>query len=170
MRSQTAGIPLRSISGRDVGVFVGASMSDYQKILDRDTETSPMYQATGTSSNIISNRVSYAFNLKGPSITVDTACSSSLVALHLACQSLRAGESCEALVGGVFVLLSPDAMSGMSYLRYLRLETRFGRSLSDSSQDCFLKRVNATPMIAGEPDMVVEKVLPRWYLSHCKTR
>ena len=45
----------------------------------------------------IANRVSYAFDLRGPSMTVDTMCSASLVALHLATRALRAGE-CEVAV------------------------------------------------------------------------
>ncbi|PRC41549.1 polyketide synthase, partial [Mycobacterium sp. ITM-2017-0098] len=57
--------------------------------------------------SIIANRVSYYFDLRGPSVTVDTACSSSLVAIHLACQSLRTGDSDVALAAGVNVILSP---------------------------------------------------------------
>ena len=49
----------------------------------------------------VANRISYALDLRGPSLAVDTACSASLVALHLACQSLRAGEMPVALAGGV---------------------------------------------------------------------
>src|SRR5690606_8793723 len=48
-------------------------------------------------------RVSYKFNLQGPSITVQCACSTSLVATHLACQSLISGESDVALAGGVSI-------------------------------------------------------------------
>lgn len=49
----------------------------------------PTYHATGSSGAILANRISWFFDLKGPSVTVDTACSSSLVALDQACQELR---------------------------------------------------------------------------------
>jgi acyl transferase domain-containing protein len=65
---------------------------------------------TGGGHAMLSNRLSYYYNLSGPSITVDTACSSSLVALHLACQSLRAGECSSAIVGGVNCILDPVQM------------------------------------------------------------
>lgn len=77
-----------------------------------------MYQSTGTSANILSNRISYVFDLKGASITMDTACSSSLAALHVACQSLRIGENTQVIVCGSHMMLSPDTMVGMSMLRY----------------------------------------------------
>ena len=49
--------------------------------------------ATGTGTAMLSNRISWFFDLHGPSLTLDTACSSSLYALHLAVQGLRSGES-----------------------------------------------------------------------------
>ena len=116
----SAGIPLHKIAGRQVAVFVGACGSDYATLLCRDPETTPKYQTTGSAFSITANRLSYTFDLKGPSATVDTACSASLTALHLACQCLRTGESEQAIVGGVNVLMSPDLMSGMSSLRYQR--------------------------------------------------
>jgi acyl transferase domain-containing protein len=62
---------------------------------------------------MLSNRLSYYFNLKGPSVTMDTACSASLVALHLAAQSIKAGECKQAVVGGVNVMLNHDMMITM---------------------------------------------------------
>lgn len=62
-------------------------------MITRDPENGTMYHATGNGAAILSNRLSWFFDLKGPSITLDTACSSSLVSLHLACQSLCTGES-----------------------------------------------------------------------------
>jgi len=72
--------------------------------------------ATGTGPAMLSNRISYFFNLKGPSITIDTACSASLVALHLACQSLRTGETKQAIIGGTNMIINPDIMISMSLL------------------------------------------------------
>ena len=63
------------------------------------------------------NRVSYFFDLKGPSVTVDTACSGGLVALHLACQSLRMGDASMAVAAGVNVVLSHEFMSTMSMMK-----------------------------------------------------
>lgn len=78
-----------------------------------------MYQCTnaGQSRAMMSNRVSYFFDLKGPSVTVDTACSGSLVALHLACQSLRTEDASMAITAGVNLILSHEFMSTMSMMR-----------------------------------------------------
>lgn len=84
---------MKEIVGSKTSCYVGGFTKDYSHILDRDSEDSLMYSATGTGTAMLSNRLSWFFDLKGPSVSIDTACSSSLVAVHLACQSLRAGES-----------------------------------------------------------------------------
>lgn len=78
----------------------------------------PVYQATGGGPSLafLSNRLSYYFDLKGPSVTVDTACSASLVALHLACQTIRTGESKVAIAGGSNSILSHEIMITMSMM------------------------------------------------------
>lgn len=111
---ENGGFPKQSFAGKNVGVFIGASFADYELNNIRDTDSTPMYQATGCASSLLSNRISYYFNFTGPSITVDTACSSSLVALHLACQSLLNGESSLAIVGGAHLNLLPDYFTTMS--------------------------------------------------------
>jgi acyl transferase domain-containing protein/acyl-CoA synthetase (AMP-forming)/AMP-acid ligase II/NADPH:quinone reductase-like Zn-dependent oxidoreductase/acyl carrier protein len=88
------------------GVFVGMLSNDYGGF-QADPAFADMYVGTGNASSIASNRISYALNLRGPSMTVDTACSSSLVALHLACTSIWNGETELALAGGVNLLLMP---------------------------------------------------------------
>lgn len=75
---------------------------------------STSYRFTGTGVALVSNRISYYFNLRGPSITIDTACSGSLVAVHEACKAIRIGEVQQALVGGTNLILDPERISVMS--------------------------------------------------------
>ncbi|KAJ5340883.1 hypothetical protein N7541_010007 [Penicillium brevicompactum] len=116
---ESAGIPKENIARRKVGVFAGGNFSDYELNNVRDMDTIPMYQATGCAPSLQSNRLSYFFDLRGPSITVDTACSSSLVALHYAVQSLRGGESEEALVVGCHLNIIPDLFVSTSMSQLL---------------------------------------------------
>ena len=88
-----AGIPLSQALGSNTSVYVGSFVNDYIGILTKDPEFPVKYKATGTSNTMLANRLSWFFDLQGPSVTLDTACSSSLNALHLACQSLRMKES-----------------------------------------------------------------------------
>lgn len=104
---EDGGIPPASLRGSDTGVFVGISGSDYGLLLSSDLRMTDAYVGTGSSLSIAANRVSFAFDLHGPSLAIDTACSSSLVAAHLACRSLRLRETGAALVGGVNIILSP---------------------------------------------------------------
>lgn len=97
------------LAGSSTGVFVGVhSLSnDYQLGQVGDLHGLTHYSGTGSSHAVISGRLSYLLDLRGPSVAVDTACSSSLVAVHQAVQSLRAGESSAAIVGGVNLLVDP---------------------------------------------------------------
>jgi len=105
-----AGIPVESLSGSDTGVFIGISSHDYGDIQNSPSERQFIgsHSSAGGAQSIAANRISYTFDLKGPSFIVDTACSSSLVAAHLACMSLRNGECSVALVGGVNAILKPE--------------------------------------------------------------
>ncbi|GAA3453675.1 type I polyketide synthase [Dactylosporangium matsuzakiense] len=105
---EDAGIVPGSLAGTRTGVFVGISASDYGRLLAAGPGRLGPYTGTGQALSIAANRISYALDLKGPSVAVDTACSSSLVALHLACRALRHGEADTALAGGVNLVLSGD--------------------------------------------------------------
>ncbi|KAJ5103216.1 hypothetical protein N7532_003745 [Penicillium argentinense] len=123
---ESAGISLNHIAGSRTSCFVGSFCADYTDILLRDPECVPMYQCTnaGQSRAMTANRISYFYDLKGPSVTVDTACSGSLVALHLACQSLHTGDATMAIAAGVNVILSHEFMSTMSMMRFLSPDGR----------------------------------------------
>ena len=90
---ENAGFAPSSLAGTRTGVYVGASALDYSIMGLNDPAVTDAYYATGNTLSIISNRLSYIFDLHGPSLCLDTACSSSLVALHEACQALLGGIS-----------------------------------------------------------------------------
>ena len=119
-----AGIPADTLSQTATGVFVGISNCDYARLLFRGLESVDAYSATGTSLAVAANRLSYALNLRGPSLAVDTACSSALVATHLACRSLHRQESDVALVGGVNLILTPEGSIAFSQTRMLAADGR----------------------------------------------
>ena len=89
----SAGIPMDQTVGSRTAVYVGSSARDYEALQARDPEIPARYLGTGIGTALLANRVSWFYDLKGPSISLDTACSSSLSAMHLACQSLKSHES-----------------------------------------------------------------------------
>ena len=92
---------------------------EYQTNLTFPASDVNPYTNSGTNSCMIANRVSYEFDLKGPSFSMDTACSSSLYAIHLACEALRHGDCDMALAGGVNLLLHPFTSIGFSQAQML---------------------------------------------------
>jgi amino acid adenylation domain-containing protein len=90
-----------------VGVYAGVMYGEYQLF---GAEESLKGNHIGVPGNLasIANRVSYVFNLHGPSMTTDTMCSSSLTAIHLACQDLKLRRTSMAIAGGVNVTIHPN--------------------------------------------------------------
>lgn len=104
-----AGIKPSSLRGSHCGVFLGVASLDYSYRLMEDLEIIDTTSATSNTGSIVSNRLSYLFDLHGPSMSIDTACSSAMVAFHQACAAIRAGETSMALTGGVSLHLHPFA-------------------------------------------------------------
>ncbi|MEU2903836.1 amino acid adenylation domain-containing protein [Streptomyces globisporus] len=98
------------LAGSNVAVYVGAFTLDYKilQFADLGFTSLAAHTATGTMMTMVSNRISYCFDFRGPSLSVDTACSSSLVAVHLACQALHNGETDLALAGGTLLHMAPQ--------------------------------------------------------------
>lgn len=116
---ENAGQAVDKLAGSQTGVFVGISGNDYARLLYNNPKYIDAYAGTGNAHSIAANRLSYLFDLRGPSIAIDTACSSSLVAVHMACQSLRSGECNVALAGGVNVILTPELTITFSQARMM---------------------------------------------------
>ncbi len=113
---EDAGVVLDLDQGTNIGVFMGVSHTDYQNIQGGATDRAGIssHSPTGNAHSIAANRISYCFNLKGPSLSVDTACSSALTAVHLACEQIRQGRCEMAMAGGVTVMITPDGFIGFS--------------------------------------------------------
>ncbi|QUQ67012.1 type I polyketide synthase [Kutzneria sp. CA-103260] len=111
---EDAGIRPADLAGNRAGVYVGQAMSNYWDLLSRAGVLDIHSGVNSGTRAALPGRLSFFFDLRGPSISLDTACSSSLVAVHLAMQSLRSGESNLALVGGVNMILQPHETVALS--------------------------------------------------------
>jgi len=121
---ENAGVPPSTLSGTDCAVYVGISSLDYGTRGLDDLAALSSHSMTGNTLSMAANRLSYVYDLHGPSLAVDTACSSSLVALHHACRALQVGEANTALVGGVNLLLHPYPFVGFTKASMLSADGR----------------------------------------------
>ena len=121
---EDAGLLVEQISGTRSGVYVGHMHVDYAERQYRRGLDTLIPPDVKNYSSLLSGRLSYTFDLRGPSVSIDTACSGSLVALHLACQSLRADETTLALVCGVNLKLLPDEDVLFSQVRMIAPDGR----------------------------------------------
>ena len=88
-----AGIPMKKVANSNTSVYTGSFGDDYKSFSTKDPQFGGQYSASSVSANMLANRISWYFDLRGESINMDTACSSTLVAFHTACQRLRNNES-----------------------------------------------------------------------------
>ncbi|WP_082825650.1 type I polyketide synthase, partial [Pseudovibrio axinellae] len=151
---EDAGISPDVLAGDQVGVYVGASALDYANESLFDPNVATGHFMTGNTLSIISNRLSYIYDFKGPSFTVDTACSSSLVALHEAYRALNSGRIDCAIVAGVNVLASPFPFVGFAQATMLS---------SDGQCKAFDAKGNGYVRSEGGVALVIRrKDAPRW--------
>ncbi|MFJ6408424.1 SDR family NAD(P)-dependent oxidoreductase [Streptomyces hydrogenans] len=142
---EDAGIVPAALAGSAASVFVGSLRDDYAGlVLSGGDAAITSHTNTGTHRGVIANRVSYALDLRGPSVVVDTAQSSSLVAVHLAAQSVRSGESPVALAAGVNLNLLAEGALGAK---------RFGGLSPDGHSYVFDARANG--YVRGEGAVVL---------------
>ncbi|MEU8181974.1 beta-ketoacyl synthase N-terminal-like domain-containing protein [Micromonospora sp. NPDC049044] len=142
---EDAGITRDQLRGSPTGVFVGANAGDFLQLQLRDPAQISTYTSAGGANSLIPNRLSYLYDLRGPSMTVDTACSSALVALHLAAQSLRAGECDSAVVGGLNLMFSPTTTLGFAKLGALAQDGRC--KTFDSRADGYVRSEGVTVLV-----------------------
>ena len=138
---EDAGIADRDLAGTGAGVFVGLWRNDYEARVTADPGDIDFHMTTGTGRYSASGRLSYLFDVSGPSLTVDTHCSSSLVAVHLAVESLANGETDLALAGGANVILDPTIT--IAYSRSGMLSSDGRSKFGDASADGYVRSEGA---------------------------
>ncbi|AIR89973.1 type I polyketide synthase [Pseudomonas cremoricolorata] len=104
---ENAGIKPSSLRGSNCGVYLGiAGVEQAYRLVD-DLASIDAATATGNTMSIAANRLSFFYDLRGPSMAIDTACSSSLVAFHQACQAILSGDVDQAVTGGISLHMHP---------------------------------------------------------------
>ncbi|PLN79543.1 hypothetical protein BDW42DRAFT_172734 [Aspergillus taichungensis] len=121
---ESAGLPLEAIAGSKTSVIAGSFCDDYHMLQVKDPLEVSKHNVTGNARNMISNRLSWFFDLRGPSATVDTACSSSLIALDMACQSIWGGDATMGLAVGSNIMIAPEMTIGLDNLGLLSRDSR----------------------------------------------
>ncbi len=106
---EDAGLPFERIAGTHTAVFMGIMWPDYAKLLAENHAQLAAYATSGVGFALAANRISHAFDLRGPSVSLDVQCASSLVAVCLAASAIWSGDAELALAGGVNLILAADS-------------------------------------------------------------
>ncbi|KAK0385887.1 hypothetical protein NLU13_7064 [Sarocladium strictum] len=100
--------------GKKTGCYIGSFGEDWLEMQTKDAQGSGKSRITGYGDYMLSNRISYEYDFKGPSITVKTACSSSTVCLDLAFKALQTNSIESAIVGGVNLIMAPSLTQALA--------------------------------------------------------
>ncbi len=111
--AEDAGHSLLDLAGKNIGVFIGSGQQEYSHRISDDNHAANTFSATGVAPCMAANRISYFFDIDGPSITLDAACASSVYAAHQAVSALRNGECDGAFVGSAALSIGPGGWLGL---------------------------------------------------------
>lgn len=150
---EDAGVPPSTLRGSNCGVYIGIASSDYAYRMAEDLGAVDASMATGNTASIAANRLSYFFDLRGPSIAMDTACSSSLVAFHQACRAIVSGECTQALAGGVSLHLHPYGF--ITFSKASMLSPRGRCNVFDASGDGYVRSEGGGVFLLKDYDQAV---------------
>ncbi len=114
--AEDAGV-VRSLRGSSTGVYAGVCFQEYWDEIIRNNIPLTGYEHASSHRSSVASHLSFALDLRGPSIPIDNACASSLTALHMACQALRNGECDMAFACGTNLLISP-----LQYVYFSRIQ------------------------------------------------
>ncbi|CUI66711.1 type I polyketide synthase [Achromobacter kerstersii] len=150
---EQAGVRPSTLRGTNCGVYIGIASSDYAYRLAEDLNAVDASMATGNTASIAANRLSYFFDLRGPSIAMDTACSSSLVAFHQACRAIVSGECSQALAGGVSLHLHPYGF--ITFSKASMLSPRGRCNVFDAAGDGYVRSEGGGVFLLKDYDQAV---------------
>lgn len=121
---ENAGIDVETVAGTNTCVFTGISADDYRLMYAKDPAHASRYAATGMAPSMLANKISWFYDLKGPSVQLDTACSASLNATHLAVRSIQSGESEMGIVGGANLYITPESLAPLAHQNFFSPDHR----------------------------------------------
>ena len=142
---EDAGLTEENLKGSNTAVFVGYSINEdnYVDILPKDDPNI----ALGNQPSVLAYRLSFLYDMHGPTVVIDTACSSSLVAVHQACQAIAVGDCDQAIVGGVNVRIFPA----------IREISNLGIEAFDGRCKTFDEKANGTNIGDGVAALIIKR-------------
>ncbi|WP_203693490.1 polyketide synthase [Catellatospora coxensis] len=158
---ESAGIPPSSLGGSDTAVYVSTTASDWRQVM-ADEGLVDRYSALGLLLTYLSSRISYQYDLRGPSLTIDTACSGGLTAVALAVSGLRSGDYRTAIAASANLYLHGFMHAVM--MRFGALSpTGQARSFDDAANGyvrgegvfCFVLKRLSDALSDGDPVLAV---------------
>ncbi|WP_051951400.1 type I polyketide synthase [Actinacidiphila yeochonensis] len=148
---EDAGYTGDRLAGSRTGVYIGYAGNPGVSYMEYFCRVDPALAQLGITGNIVTmlaNRVSYLFDLHGPSMVVDSACSASLLALHQARSALLLGDCEMAVVAGTRVVLAP----------LQHPHTRIGIESSDGVTRTFDESADGTGFGEGSGAVVLKRL------------
>ncbi|MFJ6216694.1 SDR family NAD(P)-dependent oxidoreductase [Streptomyces sp. NPDC092296] len=148
---EDAGYTGDRLAGSRTGVYVGYAGNPGWSYLEYFCRVDPALGQLGLTGNIVTmlaNRLSYLFDLRGPSMVIDSACSASLLALHQAKAALLLGDCEMAVVAGTRVVMAP--------MRHPH--TRIGIESSDGVTRTFDESADGTGFGEGSGAVVLKRL------------
>ncbi|KAL2155652.1 hypothetical protein VTH82DRAFT_394 [Thermothelomyces myriococcoides] len=119
--AEDAGQTLADLAGRKIGVFVGGGQQEYSQRLGEDHFAAKTFTATGLAPCMLANRISYFFDIHGPSVVLDAACASSVYAAHQAVSAIRNGECDAAFIASCALTMAPGGWVALEKTGYVSL-------------------------------------------------
>ncbi|OAQ63678.2 polyketide synthase [Pochonia chlamydosporia 170] len=99
---------------KNIGCYMGSYGEDWMEMQNRDHQQTGINRADGYSDFMLSSRISYEMDLKGPCMTIRTACSAALICVNEAFHAIQTGLCDGAIVGGSNLIMAPGMTSFMT--------------------------------------------------------